>query len=192
MSCRNNHGGSESREKHLGAGVQCFHLPPGCVARFSEHRVYSDMTLKMPAETLHFELAWSSTKMFSQPSAEIDNELSHLQNFGIYNPDLTSLGLVMSTSLSTWISNVKIVSTVIFILVLLLSSIMCLNCYKHYRRLPREPGEDSGISTPPFGLQTPHTSSEQMNENEELHQATSTTAHQNPPEMTTMNRPRTS
>ena len=55
MSFRNNHGGSKSREKHPGAGLQRFQLPPGCVARFPKHRVNTDMTLTMPAETLHFE-----------------------------------------------------------------------------------------------------------------------------------------
>ena len=98
----------------------------------------------------------------------------------------------MSTTLSTWVSNVKIVFTVIFILVLLLSSFMCLNCYKHYRRLPGERGEDSGEMTPPFGLPTPHTSSEQMNEDENLHHATPTTANLNPTELITASQPRTS
>ena len=147
------------------------------------------MTLKMPAETLHFEWTWSSTKMFSQPSTEIENELTHLQEFGIYNPDLTTLGLVMSTSLSNWVSNMKIVFTVIFILVLLLFSIMCLNCYNHYRRLPRNHGRDSGEITPPFGLPTPHTSSEQMNEDDTQHHAPKPASNTRPAEMTIVSQP---
>ena len=97
----------------------------------------------------------------------------------------------MSTTLSTWVSNVKIVFTVICILVLLLFSIMCLNCYNHYRRLPGDLGGNSGEITPSFGLPTPHTSSEQMNDDNHQYHTPPPTTSTNHAEMTTPNQPKT-
>ena len=68
---------------------------------------------------------------------------------------------------------------------------MCLNCYDHYRRLPRDRGGDSGEITPPFGLPTPHMSSEQMNEDNIQHHAPQSATNMKPAEMTIVNQPRT-
>ena len=55
MTCQGMKGEKTSIEKHLGPGSQSFQLPPGCIARFNYLVVYSDMAIKMPAETLHFQ-----------------------------------------------------------------------------------------------------------------------------------------
>ena len=152
LSCRGNHGGSEAREKHLGAGVQRFQLPPGCIARFRDHMVYSDMTIKMPADTLHFEWAWSTAHLFNQSSTEVMIEIMQLQRFGLYQPSLASLGLVMSTTLSTWVSNVKTTLVVLIAILGFTTFFVVLNCYRHFRRLPGNEEENYGRDTPPFGL----------------------------------------
>ena len=166
LSCRGNHGGSEAREKHLGMGSQRFQLPPGCVACFREHLIYSDMTIKMPAETLHFDLAWSSSHIFNQSSTEVELEISLLQSFGLHQPSLASLGLVMSTSLSTWVSNVKITLVVLAIIIGFVSFFVGLNCYCHFRRLPGKREGNNERDIPPFGLQDHNETLDPANEHE--------------------------
>ena len=136
LTCQSEKGEKTSMEKHLGRGSQRFQLPPGCIARFRDHVVYSDMAIKMPAEVLHFQWNWVSVEMFNQPAVKIDNELLRLQSFGINRPTLSSLGLTMSTSTSTWVSNVKIAIAVVVSIVLVLGIAFCLNCCYRHRHKP--------------------------------------------------------
>ena len=132
MTCQGKTGERTSMEKHLGRGSQRFQLPAGCVARFNDHVVYSDMAIKMPAETLHFQWNWASLDMFNEPAVKVDDELLRLQSFGINRPSLASLGLTMSTATSTWVSNVKIAIAVVTGIMVVIGIAVCLNCcYRH-------------------------------------------------------------
>ena len=94
------------------------------------------MAIKMPAEVLHFEWNWASVEMFNEPAVKIDDELLRLQSFGINRPTLASLGLTMSTSTSTWVSNVKIAIAVVVSIVVILGIAFCLNCCYRHRHKP--------------------------------------------------------
>ena len=109
------------------------------------------MTIKMPADTLHFEWAWSTAHLFNQSPTEVMIEIMQLQSFGLYQPNLASLGLVMSTTLSTWVSNVKTTLVVLVAILGFTTFFVVLNCYRHFRRLPGIE-ERNGRDTPPFGL----------------------------------------
>ena len=84
ITCQGDKTGKTSTEKHLGRGPQTFTLPSGCTAQFQDHVVYSDMTIKMPSETLHFEWKWQALDMFSTPATEVGPELARLETFGVY------------------------------------------------------------------------------------------------------------
>ena len=55
MACYNAKGERTPMEKHLGRGSQRFQLSPGCTAEFQDHIVYSDLSIKMKEEVMHFE-----------------------------------------------------------------------------------------------------------------------------------------
>ena len=87
IKCRN----GTVTEKHLGRGSQQFHLSPGCEAYFSTHQVFSDLSIKMPAEIIHFEWSWEPLSMLDMLPTEVSPELARLRKFGVNRPALTDL-----------------------------------------------------------------------------------------------------
>ena len=104
LTCRDPHTKETySMEKHLARGAQQFQLHPGCRAIFREHVVYSDMSIKMPSDTMRFNWDWQPLQMFGVPAAIIPQELKLLQRFGVTRPTLSDLNLVAANSISKWV-----------------------------------------------------------------------------------------
>ena len=87
LKCRN----GTVTDLHLARGPSRFHLSPGCEATFAQHHVFADLSIKMPAETLHFNWEWDPLDLLHMPQKEISQELARLREFGIYRPVLTDL-----------------------------------------------------------------------------------------------------
>jgi len=141
IKCRN----GTVTEKHLGRGSQQFHLSPGCEAYFSYHQVFSDLSIKMPAEILHFEWSWDPLNMLNMLPTEVSPELERLQKFGIHRPQLTDLQYLSAqnsnSSWSTWSHMVHYVGNgVLALLIIGLVGWITWRCYR-WRRSKRRPDE---------------------------------------------------
>ena len=53
--------------------------------------MFADLSIKMPAETLHLEWEWDPLDLLHMPQMDIKQELQHLREFGIHRPILTDL-----------------------------------------------------------------------------------------------------
>ena len=53
--------------------------------------MFADLSIKMPAETLHLKLEWDPLELLHMPQMDIKQELQHLREFGIHRPILTDL-----------------------------------------------------------------------------------------------------
>ena len=82
----------------VGQGHQRFTLPPGCNAQFKDHIIFSDLSIRLPSDSIHFDWSWDTTDMFKEPSATVSEELKKLQNFGVNRPTLESLNLRMAVN----------------------------------------------------------------------------------------------
>ena len=87
VKCRN----GTVTDYHLPRGPSRLHLSPGCEATFLQHHVFADLSIKMPAETLHLEWEWDPLDLLHMPQMDIKQELQHLREFGIHRPILTDL-----------------------------------------------------------------------------------------------------
>jgi hypothetical protein len=87
VKCRN----GTVTDLHLPRGPSRIHLSPGCEATFSHHHVFADLSIKMPAETLHFDWEWDPLDLLHMPQTDIAQELQRLREFGIHRPVLTDL-----------------------------------------------------------------------------------------------------
>ena len=92
VKCRN----GTVTDLHLPRGPSRIHLSPGCEAAFSQHHVFADLSIKMPAETLHFDWEWDPLDLLHMPQTDITKELSRLREFGIHRPVLTDLQYMSS------------------------------------------------------------------------------------------------
>jgi hypothetical protein len=92
VKCRN----GTVTDLHLPRGPSRIHLSPGCEATFAQHHVFADLSIKMPAETLHFDWEWDPLDLLHMPQTDISKELSRLREFGIHRPVLTDLQYMSS------------------------------------------------------------------------------------------------
>ena len=70
LTCHTDETGRTLSERHLERGSQIFQMPPRCVAQFRDHMVYSDMTIKHPGDSLHFNWKWQEKEIFSTSTAD--------------------------------------------------------------------------------------------------------------------------
>jgi len=87
IKCRN----GTNAELHLARGSQKIHLSPGCEAQFNDHSVTSDLSIKLPADTLHFEWEWDPFAFTALDPALVGPEIDKLRLLGIDRPQLTDL-----------------------------------------------------------------------------------------------------
>ena len=92
VKCRN----GTVTDLHLPRGPSRIHLSPGCEATFAQHHVFADLSIKMPAETLHFDWEWDPLDLLHMPQTDISKELARLREFGIHRPVLTDLQYMSS------------------------------------------------------------------------------------------------
>ena len=92
VKCRN----GTVTDLHLPRGPSRIHLSPGCKAMFAQHHVFADLSIKMPAKTLHFDWEWDPLDLLHMPQTDISKELSRLREFGIHGPVLTDLQYMSS------------------------------------------------------------------------------------------------
>ena len=92
VKCRN----GTVTDLHLPRGPSRIHLSPGCEAAFNHHHVFADLSIKMPAETLHFDWEWDPLDLLHMPQTDISKELQRLREFGIHRPVLTDLQYMSS------------------------------------------------------------------------------------------------
>ena len=131
IKCRN----GTVTEKHLSRGSQQFHLSPGCEAYFNTHQVFSDLSIKMPAEIVHFEWSWEPLSMLNMLPTEVIPELERLRQFGLHRPALTDLQYLSAqyshTSWSTWSHIAHYVGNAILIsLIIGLAIWISVRCYR--------------------------------------------------------------
>ncbi len=141
IKCRN----GTVTEKHLGKGSQQFHLSPGCEAIFSKHQVFSDLSIKMPAEIVHFEWSWDPLTMVNMLPQEVSPELQRLQTFGLHRPQLTDLQFLSAqnsqNTWSTWSHIVHYVGNATLALLIIGLVIWIGIRFYRWRRSKRNPGE---------------------------------------------------
>jgi hypothetical protein len=87
VKCRN----GTVTDYHLPRGPSWLHLSPGCEATFLQRHVFADLSIKMPAVTLHLEWEWDPLDLLHMPQMDIKQELQHLREFRIHRPILTDL-----------------------------------------------------------------------------------------------------
>ena len=131
IKCRN----GTVTEKHLGRGSQQFHLSPGCEAYFNVHQVFSDLSIKMPAEILHFEWTWDPLTMVNMLPDKVVPELERLWTFGLHRPALTDLQYLSAqqsqANWSTWSHIAHYVgNAVLIILIIGLALWIGIRCYR--------------------------------------------------------------
>ena len=141
IKCRN----GTVTEKHLGRGSQQFHLSPGCEAYFNVHQVFSDLSIKMPAEILHFEWSWDPLTMVNMLPDQVVPELQRLRKFGLHRPALTDLQYLSAqqsqASWSTWSHIAHYVGNAILIILIIgLALWIGIRCYR-WKRSRRNPDE---------------------------------------------------
>ena len=66
-------------EKHLGAGSRIFTISSCCEAQCTEHLVLSNLSIKMPADVLHFTWNWVPADLFDTPSRKVAPDLRKLE-----------------------------------------------------------------------------------------------------------------
>ena len=141
IKCRN----GTVTEKHLGRGSQQFHLSPGCEAYFNVHQVFSDLSIKMPAEILHFEWSWDPLTMVNMLPEKVVPELERLRQFGLHRPALTDLQYLSAqqsqANWSTWSHIAHYVgNAVLIVLIIGLTLWIGIRCYR-WKRSQRRPDE---------------------------------------------------
>jgi len=139
IKCRN----GTTTELHLSRGSQKFHLSPGCEAQFQDHLVTSDLSIKMPADTLHFEWEWDPFAFAELDPAVIAPELERLRKIGIDRPQLTDLRFMALSQEHTagWTAHfIHFAGNTV--LALLILGLVCFVGYRCYirRRARRPPG----------------------------------------------------
>jgi hypothetical protein len=154
IKCRN----GTVTEKHLGRGSQQFHLSPGCEAYFSAHQVFSDLSIKMPAEIIHFEWTWEPLTMLDLLPSEVTPELDRLRRFGVNRPALTDLQYMAAhrsqNSWTIWSHIAHYVgNAVLIILIVGVTLWIGIRCYR-YRKAKKsqrrqddhpDPNPDPGV-----------------------------------------------
>ena len=140
ISCTNTRSQDRTAmERHLGQGHQRFILPPGCNAQFRDHIIFSDLSIRLPSDTIHFDWSWDTTEMFTEPSAIVSEELRKLQEFGVDRPTLESLNLRMAVNSDAWNLSVKegliIGCAVLLITIMLLFSSCATIAYVRRQKL---------------------------------------------------------
>jgi hypothetical protein len=140
IKCRN----GTVAEIHLGRGSQKFHLSPGCQADFEQHLVFSDLTIKLPADIIHYEWEWEPLDLIQMPVAEVSTELAKLREFGLHRPRLTDLQYMSVQDSRGRVGSIAHIFHTVgnIILALLIIAIIIAIGYKCYvwRRSKRSPG----------------------------------------------------
>ena len=145
ISCTNTR--SQDRtvmERHLGPGHQRFELPPGCSAQFRDHTIYSDLSIRLPSDSIQFDWSWDTTEMFTEPAAVVSNELLKLQEFGVNRPTLESLNLRMAVNSDAWNISVKeglIIGFSILIVTIMLLIVSCSTIVYVRRQKAKRPAD---------------------------------------------------
>ena len=150
LRCRN----GTVTEMHLARGSQRIHISPGCEAKFPDHMVTADLSMKMPADTLHMEWEWDALDVLHMDPAEFAPAMKKLQSFGLKQPSLQDLQY-LALSDTPNVRNAHIVHFVgNLILALLIISIICFiafRCYKR-RQARRQPGPVIRSKTEPVDI----------------------------------------
>ena len=131
INCRN----GTTTEMHLGRGSQRIHISPGCDANFPDHFIVSDLSIKMPADILHFEWTWDPLTFLPMDESEIAPELARLRTFGLHRPTLSELQYmgVHKAHTAGWFAHF-IHFTGNALLLLLICSVVIFICYRWYLR----------------------------------------------------------
>ncbi len=154
IKCRN----GTVTEKHLGRGSQQFHLSPGCEAYFSTHQVFSDLSIKMPAEIIHFEWTWEPLTMLDLLPSEVTPELDRLRQFGVNRPALMDLQyMAAQRSQNSWTiwSHIThyVGNAVLIILIVGLALWIGIRCYRYRKaKKPQNHHDDTRDPEPDPGV----------------------------------------
>ena len=120
--CRN----GTTKELFISKHITRFHLSPGCFAQFPSHRVFSDLSIKLPTDFVQLEWEWESVDdVFREVTGVkyIMPELDRLNQFGMDRPRLADLQtLLMQSHRSPWwsfpaFSTGTIIAIVLFIII---------------------------------------------------------------------------
>jgi hypothetical protein len=100
--CRN----GTTKELFIAKHITRFHLSSGCFAQFPSHRVFSDLSIKLPSDFVQLEWEWESVDhMFREVTGAkyVMPELERLTQFGMDRPRLADLQtLLMQSNRSPW------------------------------------------------------------------------------------------
>jgi hypothetical protein len=147
--CRN----GSTKEIFIQKHISKFHLSPGCSAQFHSHKVFSDLSIKLPSDFIQLEWTWEPTEDLFREAENyklIRPELERLQNFGIDRPRLTDLqALIMQAKrIPGWSFPLNTTTGIILgILLLLLLVFIFFRCRArrlHRRKQKQNPVQPMG------------------------------------------------
>ena len=87
VECRN---GTQS-ELHIPAKISKQYLSPGCKANFREHLLYSDSSISVPTDLLHFEWEWNPFQFLEIQENEVLPLVQELSSAGIHRPTISQI-----------------------------------------------------------------------------------------------------
>jgi hypothetical protein len=151
--CRN----GTIKELFISKHISRFHLSPGCFAQFDKHRVFSDLSIKLPADFIRLEWEWESLdNIFSEAvdAKTIKPELEKLTSFGINRPRLSDLqNLLMHSNRNIWgltFETSIIISIVgLALMMILFFFIRCWTRRKHRLEKQNQDNHESKVSAGP-------------------------------------------
>ena len=147
--CRN----GTTKELFINKHISRFHLSAGCFAQFPKHRVFSDMSVNLPADFIQLEWEWDSVKSIFAESVSahhIKPELEKLISFGVNRPKLSDLqNLLLQSGRSAWGLNFQTATciTVVGLLIILLV-FMIVRCRAHRRHKQQKQKQATTATAP--------------------------------------------
>ena len=132
--CRN----GTTKELFIPKAISKFHLSAGCSAQFPKHKIFSDLSIKLPTDFIHLNWEWEPITELLQTSDGhgIQPELARLTEFGIGRPRLADLqNLLMNAKrIPSWGFNIFSVSAIfVLIIVLFIIVFIIIRCRAHQR-----------------------------------------------------------
>ena len=135
--CRN----GTMKELFISKHITRFHLSPGCYAQFPNHRVFSDLSIKLPSDFVQLEWEWESVDhLFKEVvgAKYVLPELERLNQFGMDRPRLADLQtLLMQTQRNPWwsFSAFSTGTIVAIVLALILCVFIFIRCRARRQRM---------------------------------------------------------
>ena len=95
------------KELPLSKGSSRFHLSPGCSITLAKHKVYSDLSIKLPSDFIMVKWSWKPTSIVNATKYEIESSLAKLVQAGLNRPHLTELQMLIDSTRNTdsWFYN---------------------------------------------------------------------------------------